>query len=139
MEGWSFSERKPVVLELAALREAIPVIAKAKITDLFTWSKAWKVLDMEYGDVQEIREKLKDQVRSIKIKATGDSAKLVELYHTVQTIAAKIKASRSLSLLVLQRGICIWWSIVTKELEFSPLVLWTQFNIVTERFPIAKK
>ena len=45
------------------------------------------------------RAQLKDQVWSIKIKATRDSAKLVELYHAVQTIAAKIKASRSLSLL----------------------------------------
>merc|ERR1712030_293438 len=92
-------ERKPVVLELAALREAVPVIAKAKITDVSTVTEAWKVLDMEYGDVQEIRAKLKDQVRSIKIKATGDSARLVELYHAVQTIAAKIKASGSLSIL----------------------------------------
>ena len=50
-------------------------------------------------DLLEIPTKLKDQVWSIKIKATGDSAKLVELYHTVKTIAAKIKASRSLSLL----------------------------------------
>lgn len=92
-------ERKPVALELAALRESIPGIAKAKITYFSTLSKAWKVLDMEYGDVQEICAKLKDQVRSIKIKATGDSAKLVELYHAVQTIASKIKASGSLSLL----------------------------------------
>ena len=79
----SLAERKPVALELAVLREAIPVIAKAKITDLSTPSEAWKVLDMEYGDAQEIHAKLKDQVQSIKIKATGDSAKLVELFNTV--------------------------------------------------------
>ena len=54
---------------------------------------------MKYGDLQEICAKLKDQVRSIKIKATEHSARLVELYHAVQTIAAKIKASGSLSLL----------------------------------------
>ena len=54
---------------------------------------------MEYRDLQEIRAKLKDQVWSIKIKATGDPAKLVELYHPAQTIAAKIKASGSHSLL----------------------------------------
>ena len=54
---------------------------------------------MEYGDIQEIHAKLKDQVRSIKLKASRDSAKLVELFHAVQTIAAKIKASGSLSLL----------------------------------------
>merc|ERR1712030_92491 len=86
-------ERKPVALELAALREAVPVIAKAKITDVSIVMEAWKVLDMEYGDIQEIRAKLKDQVRSIRIKASGESARLVELYHAVQTIAAKSSTS----------------------------------------------
>ena len=36
-------QRKPVALKLTVLREAIPVIAKAKITDVFTLSEAWKV------------------------------------------------------------------------------------------------
>ena len=45
---------------------------------------------MEYGGIQEIRAKLKDKVLSMKIKDTEDSAKLVDLYHAVQTIAAKI-------------------------------------------------
>ena len=92
-------ERKPVTLELAALREAVPVIAKGKIIDVSTLTDAWKLIDLEYGDVQEIQAKLKDQVRSIKLKASGDSAKLVGLFHIIQTIAAKIKASGSLALL----------------------------------------
>ena len=47
-------ERKPVPLELAALREAVPVLAKAKITHVSTMHEAWKILDMEYGNLQEI-------------------------------------------------------------------------------------
>ena len=86
-------------MELAALREAVPVIAKGKLIDVSNLTDAWKLLDLEYGDVQEIRAKLKDQVRSIKLKTSGDSAKLVELFHAIQTIAAKIKASGSLALL----------------------------------------
>ena len=54
---------------------------------------------MEFGDVLEISAKLKDPVRSININATGNSAKLEELYHTFQMIATKIKASGSQSLL----------------------------------------
>ena len=40
-------ERKPVALELAALREAVPVIAKGKIIDVSNLTDAWKLLDLE--------------------------------------------------------------------------------------------
>merc|ERR1712055_1166611 len=92
-------ERKPISLELAAIREAVPVLAKAKLSDISTVTEAWKILYLEYGDIHEIRAKLKDQVRSIKLKASGESARLVELYHAVQCIAAKIKASGSIEIL----------------------------------------
>ena len=55
-------ERKPVTLELAALREAVSVIAKGKIIYVSTLTGAWKLLDLEYRDVLEIGAKLKDQV-----------------------------------------------------------------------------
>ena len=44
-------ERKPVALELAVLREVVPVFAKAKIIDVSTLNEAWKILDMEYGNL----------------------------------------------------------------------------------------
>ena len=47
-------ERKPVALQLAALRESIPVIAKGKIVYVDTVTEAWKLLDLEYGDMQMI-------------------------------------------------------------------------------------
>ena len=61
--------------------------------------EAWKLLDLEYGDLQELRAKLKDQVRGIKLKATKDPAGIVELFHQIQVIAAKIKATGNLSIL----------------------------------------
>ena len=64
-------ERKPGALEIAALREAVPVIAKGKLIDVSNLTDAWKLLDLEYGDAQEIPAKLKDQVRSIKIRLQG--------------------------------------------------------------------
>merc|ERR1712002_991570 len=61
--------------------------------------EAWRMFDLEYGDVQELRAKLKDQVRGIKIKATKDSARIVKLFHQIQIIAVKIKATGNLDML----------------------------------------
>ena len=55
-------ERKPTSIELVALRDSIPVSAKAKIADVTMMNEAWKLLDLEFGDVLELRGKLKDQV-----------------------------------------------------------------------------
>ena len=82
-----------------ALRDSIPASAKAKIADVTTMDEAWRLLDLEFGDVQELRAKLKDQVRGIKIKATKDSARIVELFHQIQIIAVKIKATGNLDML----------------------------------------
>ena len=56
-------------------------------------NEAWRLLDLEFGDVQELRAKLKDQVQGIKIKATKDPARIVELFHQIQIIGVKIKAT----------------------------------------------
>ena len=44
-------ERKPQAIELVALRDSIPASAKAKIADVTTMDKAWRMLDLEYGDI----------------------------------------------------------------------------------------
>ena len=58
-------------------------------------AEAWKLLDLNYGDIEEVRAKLKREIRSLKIKATSGHAKIVELFHQIQLIAAKIKATGS--------------------------------------------
>ena len=92
-------ERRPPGLDLAALRKSVSVIAKAKIIAATSMAKAWKLLDLDYGNLQEIRAKLKKEIRSLKIKATSSPAKIVELFHQIQLVAAKIKATGSNSLL----------------------------------------
>ena len=124
-------ERRPVTLELVALKEAVLPIAKGKIVDVSTVSEAWKLLDLEYGDVQEICAKLKNQVRSIKLKSSGDSAKLVELFHAIQTIAAKIKASGSLSLLEADEE---YVALVTRHLPKEIAWKWCQKDLWLVQF-----
>ena len=143
MKGWKeevVPEWKSIALELAAVREAVPVITKGKLIDISNLTDTWKFLDLEYGDAQEIRTKLKDQVRSIKLKTSGGSAKLVELFHAIQTIAAKIKASGSLALLENDKKICgfgikISWKWCCKDL----FGLSSFFNILEKEAKVAKK
>ena len=61
--------------------------------------EAWKLLDLDYGNLEEVRAKLKEQVRSLKLKATSGPVKVVVLFQQIQIIAAKIKATGSISLL----------------------------------------
>ena len=56
-------------------------------------SEAWKVLDIDYGILQEVRAKLREQVQALKPKAVGNTACIAELYYQVKVIVAKIKAT----------------------------------------------
>ena len=44
-------ERRPPALELAALRESVSAIAKAKIIACTTMGEAWKLLDLDNGNL----------------------------------------------------------------------------------------
>ena len=54
---------------------------------------------LEYGNLQELWAKLKDQIQGQKMTATKDSAHIVELFHQIQVIAAKIKAAGNQAIL----------------------------------------
>ena len=86
-------------MELAALREALPALAKAKIVAATSMLEAWKTLDLDYGDIEEVRAKLKKEIKTIKIKATSAPARILEVFHQVQLVSAKIKACGSSTLL----------------------------------------
>ena len=47
-------EREPAALELLSLRYFIPVLAKAKITEVLTMTEAAQLLHLEYGNMQEV-------------------------------------------------------------------------------------
>ena len=86
-------------MELAALREALPPLAKAKVIAVTSMMEAWKLLDLDYGDVEEVRAKLKREVKLIKIKASSPPARILEVFNQVQLISAKIKVCGSSILL----------------------------------------
>ena len=86
-------------MELTALRESLPAIARAKIVAVTNMAEAWKLLDLDYGDIEEVRAKLKREIKSIKIKASSAPAKILELHQQVQMVSAKIKACGSATLL----------------------------------------
>ena len=71
----------------------------ANIVDATPMTKAWKLLDLDYGNLQEVQAKHKKQVKGLKLKPSSSPAKIVELFHQVQVIASKIKAAGSISLL----------------------------------------
>ena len=81
------------------MRESVPAIAKAKIADASTMDKAWKLEDLDYGTLQEVCAKLKEQIQGLKLKTTTDLAKIVKQFHQVQAIVAKIIVKGSISLL----------------------------------------
>ena len=85
-------ERKTVALEHAAMRNPIPALAKAKIMDISMISMMtdfWKIWYMDYRNLRKVKAKLKHQVQSIKLKATGDSEKIDGLYHSLNVIYKK--------------------------------------------------
>ena len=67
-------------MELAALRESLPATARAKIVAVTDMAEAWKLLDLDYGDIEEVRAKLKREIKFIKIKASSAPAKILELH-----------------------------------------------------------
>ena len=53
-------EIKPPALKLVALKESVPAITKAKRANLSTMDEAWKLLDLDYRNLQEVQAKLKE-------------------------------------------------------------------------------
>lgn len=51
------------------------------------------MLDHNFRDLEEVRAKLRQQILNIKIKATDPNQRIIELYKSVQNVAAKIHAA----------------------------------------------
>ena len=54
MDSQSSPRKKPPAQELAALPDDVPALTKTKITHTSMLSGAWKILEIDYGNVQEI-------------------------------------------------------------------------------------
>ena len=81
------------------MNEYVTNIAKAKIADATTILQSWKFLNLDYENLQEFGAKLKEQVKGLKLKASMNPAKILEVFYELQVIAAIIKATWSISLL----------------------------------------
>ena len=137
-------ERRLPALELAALRESVPAITKAKIIAATSMAEAWKLLNLNYKNLQEVRAKLKKEIRSLKVKATSGPAKIVELFHQIQLVAAKIKATGSNSLLEDEEYVALVGNHLPKEIMWewlkSKKTGWTEFyNFLEDSARTAKE
>ena len=137
-------ERRPPALELATLRESLPTPAKAKIIAVTTMAEAWKLLDLDYGDIEEVRAKLKREIRSFKIKATSSPAKIVEIFQQIQLVAAKIKATGNNTLLEDQEYVALVGNHLPEETMWKWLESeksgWTDFyNFLEDSAAVAKR
>ena len=79
-------------MELYSLKDSVPAAAKQKLLETKTLKDAWKILDLHYGQKMEIRAKLKEEMKDIKLKAVSSLEREIELWDKVQYITARIKA-----------------------------------------------
>ena len=54
--------------------------APLMITEVTTMREAWTLLDLHYGDLQEVRAKLKEKVQGLKLKIISALEKIVECF-----------------------------------------------------------
>jgi hypothetical protein len=82
----------PSESELDRLRDNIPVQAAKALFGESEMSKAWKLLENLYGDKDLIANKLKSQLKNIKIKAKHDYDVVIELVTDVNNIVLRLQA-----------------------------------------------
>ena len=82
----------PSESELDRLRDSIPVQAAKALFGESEMPKAWKLLESLYGDKDLIANKLKSQLKNIKIKAKHDYDVVIELVTDVNNIVLRLQA-----------------------------------------------
>ena len=82
----------PQESDLDRLRDNIPNQAAKALFGESEMSKAWKLLESLYGDKNLIANKLKSQLKNIKIKAKHDHDVVMELVTDVNNIVLRLKA-----------------------------------------------
>ena len=84
--------RLPAESELDRLRENIPQQAAKALFGEKEMSKAWKILENLYGDKDLIANKLKLQLKTIKVQAKHDYDVVIELVTDINNIVLRLKA-----------------------------------------------
>ena len=81
----------PPETELDRLRENIPSQAAKALFGETIMAKAWKVLESLYGDKDLIANKLKKQLKGIKVKGKHDYDIIIDLVTDVNNIVLRLK------------------------------------------------
>ena len=82
-----FPERKSEAYQLADLKESCPVIGRTELAEV------QKKQDDLYGNMGEIRAKLKERIKNIGLKAISSLEHEIELLYEIKLISSKIKAA----------------------------------------------
>ena len=85
-------ERQHPNQELASLRDSLCKNAQNKVTDCQSLKEVWKVLDEQFGNLQELRAALKLKISQIKLKSHASPHRELELFNEVQFLTVKVKA-----------------------------------------------
>ena len=80
----------PEPQELDLLREALKEEAERSIRCCTSLPEAWKRLEQRYGNKGLIAERLKQQLKRMKLSSKKDYEKVVELYEKVETLVERL-------------------------------------------------
>ena len=84
--------KMPPETELDRLRENIPIRASKSLFGETQMDKAWTILENLYGDKDLITNKLKKQLKAIKVKGKQDYDVIIDLVTDVKNIVLRLSA-----------------------------------------------
>ena len=84
--------KMPPETELDRLRENIPSQASKALFGETVVAKAWKILESLYGDRDLIANKLKKQLKGMKVKGKHDSDIIIDLVTDVKNIVLRLQS-----------------------------------------------
>ena len=122
--------KMPPETELDRLRENIPVQAAKALFGETVMSKAWKVLENLYGDKDLIANKLKKQLKSIKVKGKHDYDVIIDLVTDVKNIVLRLKALEAEEMLHVDNE---FLSAVFRVLPSTSQTKWLDFDKSLDR------
>ena len=84
--------KMPPETELDRLRENVPTQAAKALFGETVMAKAWKVMESLYGDKDLIANKLKNQLKNMKVKGKKDYDIIIDLVTDVKNIVLRLQA-----------------------------------------------
>ena len=86
-------------MDLAVHKESVTVPVRNKLSYYTNSDRTWKIMDLNFGNMEEVRAQLKQKILNIKLKAIEASSRIIELFNSLQYKAAKIDTAGETDLL----------------------------------------